>query len=288
MLTTKYRIYPTRKQQDIFWKQSNILNRLYNQFLEQKIKTYEEKGITLKRFELQAQLPKIKKDNPEYKQIHTQELQQVPKRLDDIYKVFFKRGYGFPNFRSSKLFFGLVYPQDTGCKIKGKKLILGKEKIKMIQHIPIPDNIKTRTISRTTDNKWFLCISYEDQIQPPKNNGKVLGIDLGLKNIVYCSDGHSIKNKNHTKYFDKQIAKLQAKQSKCEKWSIQYKQHQKVINRLYGQKTRKTRDFLHKVSHTLVHKDFDIIGLEKLEIKRMSEGYKHSLNKSIRNSQLAL
>ncbi len=60
------------------------------------------------------------------------------------------------------------------------------------------------------------------------------------------------------------------------------------MNRLYGKKSRKTRDFLHKVSHTLVHKEFDIIGLEKLESKRMPETKKTGLNKSIRNSQFAL
>lgn len=289
MLTVKYRIYPARKQQDVLWEQSNLLTNLYNHFLEQKITAYKEKGINIKRFELQAQLPKIKEEKPEYKEIHSQVLQQVPKRLTETYNAFFKRGRGFPKFRNSRFFFGLVFPQDTGCRIVDKKLIFGKEKIKVVQHRPIPETIKTRTTARTTDNKWFLCLSYENPINPQINNGKVLGIDLGLKNIVYCSDGHSIKNKNHTKYFDREIAKIQSKQSKCKKGSRQYKKHQKAINRLYGQKVRKTKDFLHKVSHTLVHKEFDTFGLEKLEPKRMTEQSNwHKLNKSMRNTQLAL
>jgi putative transposase len=289
MLTVKYRIYPTKKQQDLLWKQSNLLTRLYNKFLEQKISAYKEKGINIKRFELQALLPQIKVENPEYAQIHSQVLQQVPKRLTETYNAFFKRNYGFPNFRSSRFFFGLVYPQNTGCKVVEKKLVWGKEKIKMIQHRHLPEVIKTRSITRSTDNKWFLCLSYENQINSQLNDNKVLGIDLGLNNIVYCSDGHSIKNKNHTKYFDREIAKIQAKESKCKKGSRQCKRYRKVINRLYGQKVRKTKDFLHKVSHTLVHKDFDIIGLEKLEPKRMTEQSNwHGMNKSMRNSQLAL
>ena len=289
MLTIKYRIYPTRKQQDALWKQSNLLTKLYNQFLEQKITAYKNKGINIKRFELQSQLPKIKEENPEYKEIHSQVLQQVPKRLTETYNAFFRRGFGFPNFRSSKFFFGLVFPQNTGCRVVGKRLVVGKERIKMVQHRSIPESIKTRTITRTADNKWSVCLSYENQQHLQVNNEKILGVDLGLKNIIYCSDGHSIKNKNHMKYFDKQIAKIQSGQSKCKKWSRQYRKHQKVINRLYGQKVRKTKDFLHKVSHTLVHKDFDIIGLEKLEPKRMTEQSKwHGLNKSMRNSQLAL
>jgi len=163
MLTIKYRIYPTRKQQDLLWKQSNLLTRLYNQFLEQKIKMYKEKGINIKRFEFQSLLPQIKKENSEYAQIHSQVLQQVPKRLNETYNAFFNRGFGFPNFRSSRFFFGLVYPQNTGCKIVDKKLVLGREKIKMVQHRPIPEIINTRTITRTTDNKWFLCLSYENE-----------------------------------------------------------------------------------------------------------------------------
>jgi len=290
MLTVKYRIYPTRKQQNLLWKQSNLLTKLYNQFLEQKINAYKEKGINIKRFELQSQLPQIKKVNPEYKEIHSQVLQQVPKRLTETYNVFFKRGYGFPKFRSSRSFFGMIYPQNTGCRVVGKKLFLGKEKIKIVQHRPIPENIKTRTITRTIDNKWFLCISYENQPNSQATiSKKVLGVDLGLKNIIYCSDGHSIKNKNHTKYFDKQIAKIQSRQSKCKKGSRQHKKHRKTINRLYGQKVRKTKDFLHKVSHTLITKPFDTFGLEKLEPKRMTEQSNwHKLNKSMRNSQLAL
>jgi len=288
MLTTKYRIYPTRKQQDILWKQSNLLTSLYNQFLEQKINMYKEKGINIKRFELQSLLPNIKKENPEYAQIHSQVLQQVPKRLIETYNSFFNRGYGFPKFKSSRFFFGLMFPQNTGCRIIGKKLIFGKEKIKMVQHRPIPENIKTRTITRTTDNRWFLCLSYKNKINSQVNNEKVLGIDLGLKNIVYCSDGHSIKNKNHTKYFDRGIAKIQSRQSKCKRGSRQYKKYREVINRLYGQKVRKTKDFLHKVSYTLVHKEFDTFGLEKLEPKRMTEQSNwRKLNKSMRNSQLA-
>jgi putative transposase len=289
MLTIKYRIYPTRKQQDSLWRQSNLLTRLYNKFLEQKIEAYKKNGVNIKRFELQSQLPEIKKENPEYKEIHSQVLQQVPKRLSETFDAFFSRGYGFPNFRSSRFFFGLIFPQNTGCRIVDNKLVIGKEKIKMIQHRPLPENIKTRTIKRSTDNKWFLCVSFENQSSPQIEKQKVLGVDLGLKNIVYCSDGHSIKNKNHTKYFDGKIAKLQNEQSKCKRGSRQYRRIRKTINRLYGQKTRKTRDFLHKVSHTLVHKDFDIIGLEKLEPKRMTEQSNwHGMNKSIRNSQFSL
>jgi len=285
MRTIKYRIYPTRSQQDFLWNQSNLLNRLYNQFLEQKIKAYKDNGINIKRFDLQKQLVELKKQKPEYANIHSQLLQQVPKRIHETFTAFFNRGFGYPNFRSSKFFFGLVFPQDTGCRFKDKKLIVGKEKIKVLLHKPLPKKIKTRTITRSTDNKWFVCIIYETENIKKENNNKVIGIDLGLKNIVYCSDGHSILNKNHTKYFDKQISKLQKRQSNCKKSSNKFSQIRKTINRLYGQKARKTTDFLHKVSHTLVQKDFDIIGLEKLETKRMSEGNKKGLNKSIRNTQ---
>jgi len=285
MMTIKYRIYPSKYQQDFLWNQSIALTRLYNQFLAQKIQAYKENGISIKRFELQKQLVELKKQNPEYRKIHSQLLQHVPKRLCESFSAFFRRGFGFPKFKSPRFFFSLVFPQDKGCRIIGRKMIVGKEKIKILIHKPLPDKIKTRIITRSQDNKWFLCLAYITENEKRLNNEKILGVDLGLKNIIYCSDGHFVRNKNHSKYFDKQIAKLQNMQSFCHKNSKRNKQTQKVINRLYGQKVRKTKDFLHKVSHTLVLKNFDIIGLEKLASKRMSESNIKGLNRSIRNSQ---
>ena len=123
MRTTKYRIYPSRTQQDMLWKQSVLLTHLYNQFLEKKIEAYKSKGITLSRYDLQKLLPQLKKEHPEYKEIHSQVLQQVPKRLNDTYNSFFKRKFGFPNFRASRFFFGLVYPQNTGCRLQDGKVL---------------------------------------------------------------------------------------------------------------------------------------------------------------------
>ena len=122
----------------MLWKQSVLLTHLYNQFLEKKIEAYKSKGITLSRYDLQKLLPQLKKEHPAYKEIHSQVLQQVPKRLNDTYNSFFKRKFGFPNFRASRFFFGLVYPQNTGCRLQNGKVLWGKEKIRMSEHIPIP------------------------------------------------------------------------------------------------------------------------------------------------------
>jgi putative transposase len=69
---------------------------LYNQFLEKKIEAYKTKGITLSRYDLQKLPPQLKKEHPEYKEIHSQVLQQVPKRLNDTYNSFFKKEVRIP------------------------------------------------------------------------------------------------------------------------------------------------------------------------------------------------
>ena len=47
MRTFKYRLYPTKHQQDILWFQASCLNKLYNFFLNLKKNTYQDYKISL-------------------------------------------------------------------------------------------------------------------------------------------------------------------------------------------------------------------------------------------------
>ena len=86
MITYKFRLYPTKEQQTKLWRHSITLNSLYNYFLEQRVKAFESKLEPVYRKHQQAELVKLKKDDPNLKQVHSQVLQQVPLRLDRTYQ----------------------------------------------------------------------------------------------------------------------------------------------------------------------------------------------------------
>lgn len=285
MRTYKFRIYPNKEQQSKLWRHANKLNWLYNYFLNQKIEVYKSGRKNLKRFDLQLQLPKLKANDPDLKEIHSQVLQGVCKRLDQSYKDFFKRGnIGFPKFRSCKNFYGICYPQ-SGYSLSSnvfKTKTYGS--IPFTKHRNINGNVKIVHIT-TSNNKWFLCVTTDFEEQKPDAKYEI-GIDIGLKDLVVTSNGDHIKNSRHAKYFDKQISKIQSRADKKKKGSRSWKHLKKVKQKLYDAKVRKISDFQHKVSKRLSSK-YDTIYAENLRAKAMSEGKWRNLNRAIRNAKLA-
>lgn len=288
MICYKFRLYPNREQQSKLWKHANKLNNLYNYFLNQRIEEYKDNNKSISRKQQQAQLVKLKKEDEALQEIYSQVLQQVPLRLDNTYKAFFKnckKGQGFPKFRSCKNFFGLCYPQ-SGYSIQGNSFqtkVYGK--IKFVQHRNIKGNIRQVYIT-TNNNKWFISITtdYEQEKVVEKNK---VGIDVGITNLVATSNKKIIKNKTHAKYFDKQINKLKSRRDKqCKKYSNEWYNLSRIIKRLYDVKNRKIEDFLHKVSKNLSSK-YDTIFCEDLSLKKMSESDITGINRELRNSQLA-
>lgn len=291
MLTLQYRLYPNKIQQKKLWSHANKLNWLYNYFLNQRNQAYETNKTSIKKSQQQAELVQLKQNDPVLAEIHSQVLQQVPLRLDNAFQAFFRRlkqkveDPGYPKFRSCHEFFGICYPQ-SGFSIQSdmfKTKIYGE--IKFNKHREIKGNIKQINITCKKD-KWFINITtdYSEKIPAPQGD---VGIDIGLKTLVVGTDGTKIKNNNHAKYFDKQIAKIQSRMDKnMKKGSKRYKYLKQVKQRLYGAKVRKINDFQHKVSRDLVSR-FDTIYVEDLSVKTMSEGDRTNLNKAIRNAKLA-
>ena len=285
MITYKYRLYPNKEQKSNLWKHANKLNWLYNYFLNQKVEAYKKDKTSINRFQQQTELITLKANDETIRKIHSQVLQQVTLRLDKTYQQFFNRGFGFPNFRSCRNFFGICYPQ-KGYSIENNKFITKVYGIiKFKKHKEFQGNIKQVTVTSKND-KWFLCI-YTDYEKVKVINNEVIGIDVGITNIVATSDGEIIKNCEHAKYFNKIINKIKSRRDKnCKKKGRRYKFLSKVIRRLYDVKNRKVSDFLHKVSKNL-SRTYDTIIVEDLNLKEMSESKITGLNRELRNSQVA-
>src|SRR6266404_1964556 len=121
MLTYKFKLYPSKEQQEKLWLHANKLNFIYNYFLNQRIENYKN-GIKTSQYTQQKELVLLKKDDKILKEIHSQSVQHVTLRLQNSYKDFFrivksgKEATGFPKFRSCKNFFGICFPQPNDMK----------------------------------------------------------------------------------------------------------------------------------------------------------------------------
>ncbi len=288
MLTFKFKLFPNKLQREKLWLHANKMNFLYNSFLDKRIenqKLPKSQRNKINKFSQKRELVTIKKSDAIAKEIHSQVLQQVPLRLDLTFKSFFKKNGGFPKFRSCKDFFGICYSQ-SGFSLN-KDIFSTKVygEIRFAKHREIKGKIKQVLICNKNDS-WFVSIitDYERSTIVTEVCSEI-AIDVGLTNIIVDNHGRKTKNATHSKYFDKQIAKLQSRRDKLtKKNSRRNKFLSKQIRKLHSLKVRKIDDFQHKLSKSLTQK-YNVIYAENLSSKKMSESNMTGLNKAIRNAK---
>jgi putative transposase len=208
MRTYKFKLEPTKEQiEKIEWT-LGMCRWLYNSMLEQRKFAYKRRGITLNYHKQAIELPELKKEIPEFKEIHSQVLQDAAKRLDKAFQAFFRRVHrgekpGYPRFQGKNRYDSFTYPQ-LGFKIEGKFLKLSKiGNVRIKLHRQIEGKIKTCSIKRK-NGKYYACFSCEVEAKPA-STGKRMGVDLGVKHLAVTSDEEYF---DHPKYLRKSERKL--------------------------------------------------------------------------------
>ncbi|MBE9146894.1 RNA-guided endonuclease InsQ/TnpB family protein, partial [Planktothrix mougeotii] len=98
--TVKVRIYPTVQQQELLAQAFGSVRWLWNRFLDLTNQTYKQTGKGLSRYDLQKQLPDLKKEYEWLKNTYSQCLQVVCLNLSRGFINFFERRADYPRFKS--------------------------------------------------------------------------------------------------------------------------------------------------------------------------------------------
>lgn len=217
------------------------------------------------------------------KQADSQALQQSILNMDKAYQNFFKKG-GFPKFKSkhhSKQSF--QYPQRV--RIEGNKLYLPK--VGLISCKGLRDDfkgkVKTVTISKEAYKYYAsILIEFEAESDTIKtNNGRSIGLDVGVKNIVTDSDG----NKNAPLNLERCLEKLRIRNQQLSRKKKGSKNREKAKMRLamcHMKIVNKRKDFLHKLA--LSYCENQTVIVEDLKVKdmtRSSRGTKEKPGKNV-------
>ena len=276
----KYRLYPTKQQKELINKHIGACRFVYNLALETKNYAYASNRKNLSCFDLNNQLPELKKECQWLKEIDSQALQQSITNLDKAFTNFFHGRAWFPNFKKkNKCTQSFRNPHGSKVKIKGNKIIIPKftEGIKFVQDRTFDGEIKSTTISKTPTNKYFISVLVDNHKELPEkklvNEKTAIGIDLGLKSFIVTSEGLKIDNPKHLKKSLSHLKYLQRQTSKKEKGGANRKkavfklalQHEKITNQ--------RKDFLHKLSTQLIN-NHDTLCMEDLAISNMVKNHK--------------
>ncbi len=287
MKTFKFRLYPTKNQALVLANTLEVCRRLYNCALGQRKIAYKQFKVSVHRFDQQAEILELKEYFPEYRQIHSQVLQEVILRVDRTFQNFFRNvkageKTGYPRFRGYGWYDSFTYPQ-SGFSLSdtsrgNQKLNLSKiGRVKIKLHRAVQGKIKTCTIKREL-NRWYVCFSCEfEPVLLPKTC-KSIGIDVGLDKFATLSNGTIIKNPRVLRKSESKLKHEQRSFSRKKKGSNSRKKQRERLARLHRKVRNQRNDFLHKESHKLVD-NYDVIVFEELKIKNMVKN--HHLAKSI-------
>ena len=303
----QYKIKPTQEQVEKIARTLEMLRCQYNYLLAQRFDWHEQNRCPLDRCPLICQIPELKEqpnyysqkasltqlkvDRPWYKEIHSQVLQEVPKKVEITFERWLKgdsngKKSGRPRFKGVGQYKIFTYPQFKRHHFANNKITLSKiGDVKVIVHRPIPVgfDIKTVSVTKKADG-YYVTLSLDDQtvptIKPDFKSDNIVGIDVGLIDFYVASDGSRINAPKHLRKAERKLKSAQRRVSRRKKGSNRRKkaikklaiQHKKVAD------TRK--DFHFKTARTLLDK-YDVIAVEKLNIKGL---VKTQLAKSINDA----
>jgi putative transposase len=271
----KFRLYPSRKQEQLLTWTLERARELYNAALQERKDAYRMAGKTINYYDQANQLPEIKAIREEYREIHSQVLQDVLRRVDKAMKAFFRRlkageKPGYPRFQGRNRYDSFCYPQAGYSLTADNRVCLSKiGSIKVKMHRQITGMIKTCTIKREGDT-WYIVFSCEAESLPKvPYTDEAIGIDLGLTHFATLSTGDTIDNPRYFRRSEKKLAKAQQKLSRKKKGSHRRKKAAKLVGKLHRKVRRQRQDFLHKQSRQLVD-TYETIVFENLQAAHLS------------------
>ena len=287
MITTtyKFRLYPTRDQQEQLWTWSRALNDLYNHFLSLQRQQVAQKLPILRRFDTHNLIPKLRHEIEHLNDVYSDARQACSDRVATC-MILWQRGHiKFPKFRSGYQFFNITYPDfNKSCKLIGSYFTGGKlTPIKVKIHREIQGTIKTASIHCDERGKWWVLLTaVQNIIHLQKfNMDRTVGIDLGCNHLLATSDGFTIQSPKFLKRISDAISEIQTRIDTYHKptgskkdgtyhMSRKCKHLKKTIRRLYGKRNRLMKNFLHTRSRRIVD-HYDVVVVENLRVKEMKE-----------------
>lgn len=282
----RFEIKPTIQQQRMMFHTLKLCRRLYNWALSECQRVYKETSQGLTYNKQQNQLPAYVKEHSEYKEIHSQVLQDVLKRLDFAYKRFFEREAGYPRYKNRDHYTSFTYPQiDVVRKTFARPGYIYLPKIgfvKMIPHRDFEPGKVSRVNVKYHGSKWFINLTKEVETPQQSIAGrKSVGIDVGLEHFAALSNSTFIETPAYYRKAEKKLAKLQRRLTRKKKGSHNRGKAKAKVAKLHARVANQRKDFLHKASLAIV-REYDIIVMEDLRIRNMVRNRR--LSKSIHDA----
>ena len=294
----KFRIYPNKEQQELINKTLGCTRFVYNTMLYEKEKLYKENKITKSKKECIKELPFLKQTYPWLMEVDSMALANTIFDLENAFKNFY-RTKNYPKYKDkySKNSYRTNYIKNNykdkiyeNIKLDmiNKTITLPKLKDIKIRGYRKTKEIKGRIINATISkeiNRYYVSVLYEQEKEEKNIIPKtIVGIDLGVKDLVITSYGEKYENKKYITKYENKIKNLQKWLSKKEKGSKNYYKIKNKIKETYKKLKNARKYIIHKITKEIVNNS-DLIITETLQTKKLIE--KKKMSKYIADASLS-
>lgn len=266
-LTYRYRLYPSEVQKVYMAKQFGCNRFVYNHLLHQC------KERTIKpNLELVYAITGLRQEYPFLTEVSAVALQQSARDLINAFQNFFARRTRHPTFRSkhdNNQSFRLVGKSDTFGVRQGRlHLARCPGLVRMVIDRVMPSEPSSVTITRSPSGQYHACFVCEVEPTYLSDNGEVLGIDLGLKDLVVTSDGEVYGNPRHLQRSTHRLTRLQRRLSKSKKGSQNRQKARIKVAQCHRRVANQRKDYLHQISTNIIRENQTVV-LEDLQVSNM-------------------
>ena len=285
----KYRIYPNKEQEILMVKTFGCCRKIWNLMLNDKLALYDKTKSFGKQYP-----SNYKEEYPFLKEVDSLALANVQLNLEQAFKNCFKHKHcRFPKFKAAKksrksYTTNNIKSKNGTCSIEIFKNAIKLPKLKMIKakiHRVFEGwSIKSVTISKDSDGKYYASVLYEKEVEDKSttlNYLNSIGLDYKSDGLYKDSNGNTGSNHKFFRRMQKKLGKAQRKLSKMkgnkknEEKSKNFEKQLVKIAKIYKKISNQRLDNLHKIS-TEIANHVDIVCVETLNMKAIAnKGFKN-------------
>ena len=279
-----FRMYPTEKQEELINKTIGCSRFIYNYFLDDKIKEYKKTGKSKSDYDQIKLIPSLSKEYPFLKEVDSCALRNSLFNLDNAFTNFYN-GNGYPKFKAKGVhesyktnnikssYKGNNY-NSIKLDLKNKTITLPKLKEVKIRGYRnkevITGEVKSAVIKKDAGKYYVSVLTNEELIRPAFVPTSIIGLDLGIKDLIVTSFNEKIEN--NIKLNTKRMIGLQRGLSRCKPGSKNRYKMKLKIQRLYQKIRNARKHMIHDITNKLINEN-DIIVTEDLDVKGMQKNH---------------
>ena len=267
----KYRIYPNKEQREYFANVFGCVRFFYNKSLSDMCELYRSTGknenITPARY---------KNDYPFLKEVDSLALCNAQLARNAAFKSFYRKQNAFPKYKSKRNDQSYTTNNQGSVKFSSNDRYISIPKcprLRIKKHRNFNGEIKSITVSKTTDEKYYISLLVEENTESIKLLDNAIGLDLGIKELIIDSNGNKYKNHKYLTKSQNKLSREQRKLSLMKKGSQNRNKQRVKVAKIHKKIENQRNDYLHKLSKSIIDEN-QIICIEDLNVKNMTRNNK--------------